>query len=248
MSNFEEQFYLARVAEHCERYEDMIDFLKILKQKEDDLTVDERNLLSVAYKNSISERRTAWRAFCSIAQNKKYEKYSKSIQEYKDKVVEEMQGICDRVVIEIDHFLEKAKDEESKVFFYKMKADYFRYMSEVSTGDKLEQIKASALQIYEQANSAADKLSISHPIRLGLALNYSVFHFEIMEQPKKACELAKAVFDQAINEIDDVDESQYKDSAMILQLLRDNITLWNTQLEEEEENEGQKNDDDVIDI
>ena len=248
MSNFEEQFYLARVAEHCERYEDMIDFLKILKQKEDDLTVDERNLLSVAYKNSISERRTAWRAFCSIAQNKKYEKYSKSIQEYKDKVVEEMQSICDRVVIEIDHFLEKAKDEESKVFFYKMKADYFRYMSEVSTGDKLEQIKASALQIYEQANSAADKLSISHPIRLGLALNYSVFHFEIMEQPKKACELAKAVFDQAINEIDDVDESQYKDSAMILQLLRDNITLWNTQLEEEEENEGQKNDDDVIDI
>ena len=248
MSNFEEQFYLARVAEHCERYEDMIDFLKILKQKEDDLTVDERNLLSVAYKNSISERRTAWRAFCSIAQNKKYEKYSKSIQEYKDKVVEEMQGICDRVVIEIDHFLEKAKDEESKVFFYKMKADYFRYMSEVSTGDKLEQIKASALQIYEQANSAADKLSISHPIRLGLALNYSVFHFEIMEQPKKACELAKAVFDQAINEIDDVDESQYKDSAMILQLLRDNITLWNTQLEEEEENEGQQNDDDVIDI
>ena len=159
-----------------------------------------------------------------------------------------MQSICDRVVIEIDHFLEKAKDEESKVFFYKMKADYFRYMSEVSTGDKLEQIKASALQIYEQANSAADKLSISHPIRLGLALNYSVFHFEIMEQPKKACELAKAVFDQAINEIDDVDESQYKDSAMILQLLRDNITLWNTQLEEEEENEGQKNDDDVIDI
>ena len=49
-----------------------------------------------------------------------------------------------------------------------------------------------------------------------------------MNEPKKACDLAKSVFDSAINEIDDVDEAQYKDSAMILQLLRDNITLWNT--------------------
>ena len=98
-------------------------------------------------------------------------------------------------------------------------------MAEVTSGDKLQQIKNSALEVYEQANGEAEKLSISHPIRLGLALNYSVFYFEIMNEPKKACELAKSVFDNAINEIDDVDEAQYKDSAMILQLLRDNITL-----------------------
>lgn len=73
-----------------------------------------------------------------------------------------------------------------------------------------------------------------------------MFYFEIMGEPKKACELAKNVFDNAINEIDDVDEAQYKDSAMILQLLRDNITLWTTQLEEEEADENR--DDDVIDI
>lgn len=217
MQNYDEQFYLARVAEHCERYEDMIDFLKILQSKNDDLTVDERNLLSVAYKNSISERRTAWWAFTSIAGNKKYEKYTNSIVAYKAQVVEEMQHICDQVVEVIDnHFLTKAKDSESKVFFYKMKADYFRYMAEVSSGPKLEAIKKQALEIYEKANAEASKLAISHPIRLGLALNYSVFYFEIMGQPKQACDLAKTVFDTAINEIDDVDESQYKDSAMIL--------------------------------
>jgi 14-3-3 protein epsilon len=98
----------------------------------------------------------------------------------------------------------------------KMKADYFRYMAEVSSGDSLETIKEQALAVYEEANKVADKLSISHPIKLGLALNYSVFYFEIMNEPKKACDLAKKVFDQAINEIDDVDEGQYKDSAMIL--------------------------------
>ena len=88
-----------------------------------------------------------------------------------------------------------------------MKADYYWYMAEVTSGDKLTQIKNSALEVYEQANGEADKLSISHPIRLGLALNYSVFYFEIMNEPKKACELAKNVFDNAINEIDDVDEA-----------------------------------------
>ena len=70
--------------------------------------------------------------------------------------------------------------------------------------------------MYKKANEEAEKLSISHPIRLGLALNYSVFYFEIMQEPRKATELAKEVFDQAINEIDDVEESQYKDAAMIL--------------------------------
>ena len=246
-SNFDEQFYLARVAEHCERYEDMIEFLKALQTKEDDLTVDERNLLSVAYKNAISERRTAWRAFTSIAQNKKYEKYLTSINKYKDQVVTEMQTICDQVKEVIDsHYITRARDAESLVFFHKMKADYFRYMAEVSSGTKLDNIKIEALEIYKKANEEAESLSISHPIKLGLALNYSVFHFEIMDEPKKACALAKEVFDKAINEIDDVEESQYKDSAMILQLLRDNITLWNTQLEEDEDDDGK--DDDVIDI
>lgn len=165
MSHFEEQFYLARVAEHCERYEDMIDFLKVLQEKKEDLTVDERNLLSVAYKNAISERRTAWRAFTQIAQNKKYDKYSESITKYKEKVVAEMQSICDKVVEVIDkYFLSKAQDVESKVFFYKMKADYFRYMAEVCTGNKLDLIKTQALEIYKKAETEAEKLSISHPI------------------------------------------------------------------------------------
>ena len=79
------------------------------------------------------------------------------------------------------HYLKKAKDEESRVFFFKMKADYYRYMAEVTSGDDLEKIKESALSVYEKANVEAEKLSISHPIRLGLALNYSVFYFEIMQ-------------------------------------------------------------------
>ena len=63
----EENIFLARVAEQAERFEDMVEFLKaVLDQKGADLTADERNLLSVAFKNLISSKRTAWRTISAI--------------------------------------------------------------------------------------------------------------------------------------------------------------------------------------
>ena len=65
-------------------------------------------------------------------------------------------------------------------------------------------------------------------IRLGVALNFSVFYFEILHEPDIACELAEKAFDDAIAEIDDLTEGSYKDSNVILRLLRDNLAFWTT--------------------
>ena len=65
----------------------------------------------------------------------------------------------------------------------------------------------------------------THPIRLGLALNSSVFYYEIMNDPDEACKLAKTAFDDAIAELDNLKEDSYKDSTLIMQLLRDNLTV-----------------------
>jgi len=73
---------------------------------------------------------------------------------------------------------------------------------------------------------AGKKLSATHPIRLGLALNYSVCLYEILKDTKKACELAKNAFDLAISKLDKIDEASYKDATLIMQLIRDNLTLW----------------------
>jgi 14-3-3 protein beta/theta/zeta len=73
---------------------------------------------------------------------------------------------------------------------------------------------------------AKDKMQPTHPIRLGLALNFSVFYYEILNSPDKACQLAKQAFDDAIAELDTLNEDSYKDSTLIMQLLRDNLTLW----------------------
>merc|ERR1712241_1586150 len=74
--------------------------------------------------------------------------------------------------------------------------------------------------------TAARGLAPTHPIRLGLALNFSVFYYEILNSAERACKLAKTAFDDAIAELDTLNEESYKDSTLIMQLLRDNLTLW----------------------
>merc|ERR1712178_12475 len=91
----------------------------------------------------------------------------------------------------------------------------------------------SAKMAYDDAMSAAGELAVTHPIRLGLALNFSVFHYEVLNNPDEACKMARTAFEDAIAELDNVSEDSYKDSTLIMQLLRDNLTLWTSGDQEE---------------
>merc|ERR1712176_486725 len=131
-----------------------------------------------------------------------------------------------------DTLITKASSGESKVFYQKMKADYYRYIAEFSTGDKKNAAAENARQAYEAAQKVAEKdLVVTHPIRLGLALNFSVFQYEVLQQPDDACKMARTAFEDAIAELDNVAEDSYKDSTLIMQLLRDNLTLWTSDQE-----------------
>src|SRR5271168_5120728 len=105
--------------------------------------------------------------------------------------------------------------------------DYHRYLAEFATGDKRKQSADKSLEAYKAASDVAvTELPPTHPIRLGLALNFSVFYYEILNSPDRACHLAKQAFDDAIAELDSLSEESYRDSTLIMQLLRDNLTLW----------------------
>jgi hypothetical protein len=69
-------------------------------------------------------------------------------------------------------------------------------------------------------------LNACNPIRLGLALNFSVFHYEVMNDHKKACELGEAALTEALEKIDDVDEETFRDAKSIIELLKENLSLW----------------------
>merc|ERR1712118_478954 len=148
-------------------------------------------------------------------------------KEYRTKVETELQGICDTILALLgDSLIPQAKDAESKVFYHKMKGDYYRYIAEFTDGDKKSAAANKAKLAYDDAMSAAAELAVTHPIRLGLALNFSVFHYEVLNNPDEACKMARQAFEDAIAELDSVSEDSYKDSMLIMQLLRDNLTLW----------------------
>merc|ERR1712187_542387 len=148
--------------------------------------------------------------------------------EYCSKVESELQKICDTILGLLDkNLIPKASTGESKVFYQKMKADSYRYIAEFTDGDARSKAAENARQSYEDATKVASAdLAVTHPIRLGLALNYSVFQYEVLQNPDEACKMARTAFEDAIAELDNVAEDSYKDSTLIMQLLRGNLTLW----------------------
>ena len=190
----EENIFLARVAEQAERFEDMVDFLgKVLKEKGADVNSDERNLLSVAFKNLISSKRAACRTIQAIEQNPKYAKFSEALGVYKGTIESKLSDNCQMIIDMInENVLSKTCDGEAKCFFVKMVGDYYRYMAENAKGSQLDGVKDKALQAYKDA--MAITLPACNPIKLGLALNFSVFYYEAMKKPKEAVDLA----DQAL--------------------------------------------------
>lgn len=103
---------------------EMVDSMKKLANFDVDLTVEERNLLSVGYKNVIGARRASWRILSSIEQkeeSKGNEVNVKRIRDYRHKVESELTDICNDVMKVIDdHLLPFSSSSESTVFYYKM--------------------------------------------------------------------------------------------------------------------------------
>jgi len=236
MASRDKSVYFAKLAEQAERYDEMANYMEEVGKASEELSVEERNLLSVAYKNAVGSRRAAWRIITSVEQKEKTkgnEEQAKYAKEYCSKVEGELQKICDTILGLLDgNLITKSSSGESKVFYQKMKADYYRYIAEFSDGNEKSKAAENARLAYAEASAVAEKdLVVTHPIRLGLALNYSVFQYEVLQNPDEACKMARTAFEDAIAELDNVAEDSYKDSTLIMQLLRDNLTLWTSDQE-----------------
>jgi len=226
-------FALAGIAEAAERYEDMTKMLKKLVEEKCAekvvLSIDERNLLSVAYKNIVGAKRQSWR---TLTQGRFAELSEDLLNQYKSVVEDELEKVCKEVIELLKLLINSSKDNEEltaedKVFHLKMCGDYYRYFSEFKQS---EESQSNAESYYQQAfDIAKEELPETHPTRLGLALNYSVCLYEILKQKDKACAVAKEAFDSAIEKLDTLNDGSYKDSTLIMQLLRDNLTLWTSE-------------------
>lgn len=227
----EENVYMARLAEQAERYEDMGHYMTSVANMGHDLVVEERNLLSVAFKNAVSARRIAWRSVVTMMKEENPQSPAlEAINDYKLKVEAELTSKCHEILnllTKADGLIATTQSHEGKVFYQKMQGDYYRYLAEFSLGDIQKSNAEAAYGAYNEAYAlAATALPPTHPLRLGLALNFSVFYYEVYGQTEQACQLAKASYEAAFADMGSLPEDQYKDSEAILTLLRDNLTLW----------------------
>lgn len=248
---------LALLAEKVARYEDMSFYMQeIVKSTGGKLIEEQRNHLSVAFKNVVGQLRSSYRNLKD--HRKSFDQELKDTQNESDRnkisdnikkleiyiglIKDEVVSKCEEVVklltdgagkggVEIpDKNTEDKGAAEQAVFYLKMKGDYYRYMAEVAGGD----YGNSACVAYDEADERAQELGETHPTRLGLALNRSVCYFEIENKKQKAIDVAKEAFDCAIQKLDTLNDDTYKDSTLIMQLLRDNLTLWNSENNEVE--------------
>nr|AFK34541.1 unknown [Lotus japonicus] len=238
----EKYLYMAKLAEEAEAYDEMVEFMEKVcaaaDSEDQELTVEERNLLSVAYKNVMGTKRASWRIISSKEAKEESlgnEDHLDNIREFRYMVESHLCNICDDVLNLLDsRLIPSATSAESKVFYLKMKGDYYRYRAEFKTSDQRKESAESTLVAYKSAEDIANaELAPTHPIMLGLALNFSVFYYEILNSPDRACKIAKDAFDEAISELDTLGEESYKDSTLIMQLLRDNLTLWTSEVEDD---------------
>ncbi|XP_049852268.1 uncharacterized protein LOC126330066 [Schistocerca gregaria] len=232
----ENNIYLAKIAEQAERFDEMAEAMKAVAAMEVDLTVEERNLFSVAYKNVVGARRSSWRMVSGIEQRdllKGSEEHVKIVRDYRKKIEKELESICYDVLEVLNkHIVPYSVSRESNVFFKKMCGDYFRYLAEIKSPNDKDRadVVSSAGEAYQCATDIAKEFLPTHPIRLGLALNYSVYYYEIIGDSDKACFIARKAFEDAMADLDSLSEDSYKDSTVIMQLLRDNLTLWTTDM------------------
>ncbi|KAH8662783.1 14-3-3 domain-containing protein [Ilyonectria robusta] len=223
------QSFLARLCEQAGRYDDMVTHVNEVASAGGELSFEEQNLLSTAYRNVVGTRRASLRIISSIEEvDSRSAKDATTIREYRHKILNELEKFCEDLLEALDErLIPIATAGMSKVFYYKMKGDYSRDLAEFGSGEKRSTAITSAKEAYNTATHVAQiELAATHPLRLDVALNFCVFYYEIQNSLDRACHHAEQAIDDAIAELGSLSEESFHHSTLVMQQLCDNLTTW----------------------
>ena len=231
--------FLMKLFQKTERYPEMVKAINKYVEQNPILNEEERKLLCDGYKNIISDKRNSLRLLSNLSKKEEEEgkqiNHKKQINIIREKIESELLSIFEEVHSILDKYLiPNAQNTETKVFYMKIKADYYRYHCEFAENDAFEEAKDNAERIYKEAYDLALKdISIYNSIRLGLALNYSVFEYEIMDNKNDAYNIAQKAYDEVMKVVDDLEKDRTSENLLLIQLLKENLNLWNNEMEGE---------------
>ena len=223
-----EYVYLAKIYQMAERYPDMMKCAINFVKMDPNLTLEERNIFLTCSKNYIVEKRASWRILNQIEKKEKNSQNLAYLKEIKTKLEDELRTNCEEVQITLDkHLVPNSKDFETKCFYLKLKGDFFRYRAEFTTAKEHETVCLQSEKSYKDAFEIAEKnIPIFSSTRLGLALNLSIFYYEIKSMKEEACHIARNAYEEAIKIKDELEKNKAFESLKIIQLLNENLKLW----------------------
>ena len=228
MNELEELSSLAQVALIAERYEDASKYIEeLIKKKKEDLTKEEKNIFYKSFKYVVNSKRSAWLSINYLEEKEKNDERMEIIKNYKNILEKDISDICKNVITLINNFLiSKTVLDESKMFFLKMKGDYYRYLCEFKALNENKNYLEESEKNYKNAIELSQNISWIGTIKLGLYLNYSVFIYEIKKDTKKAIQIAKEAIKSAKKYSDKIKEEEDKDAEITVQILKENINYW----------------------
>ena len=228
MNELEEISSLAQVALIAERYFDASKYIEeLIKKKKEDLTKEEKNIFYKSFKYVVNSKRSAWLSINYLEEKEKNDERMEIIKNYKNIIEKDILDICKNVITLINNFLlTKAVIDESKMFYLKMKGDYYRYLCEFKALNENKNYLEESEKNYKNAIELSQNISWIGTIKLGLYLNYSVFIYEIKKDTKKAIQIAKEAVKSAKKYSDKIKEEEDKDAEITIQVLKENINYW----------------------
>lgn len=245
---YEKNIYMALLAQQCSRYKEMFKFFEeLIKQREKegkskDLSPQERELLAYGYITYINSQRNALH-ICMAFETKERKEYNSPILthiiDYKKKIETELTESIQNIVNTIDTILIKnAQENLTKIYYLKLKADFNRYITEYEKGISKERALNSALKAYQEGMALAKNMNIMNRFLLGLALNYSIFQYEVVGERKNAMSIAEECLNKVDKELPsfnmDKNDENYGIIMDLIDKMRKNLKKW--RIEEDEQN------------
>lgn len=235
----DELVYLTKLYDRAENYDEAVEYAVSFIKMKPILNSDERMCFSNVFKNLLLIKRNSLRYLDSLIRKEfklKNTDNVNNLQEIIDKVEEEITSLVNLMLDILDEMLiPNSKKPEAQVFYMKLKADYHRYKAEYMKGEEKELAVDLAEQAYNEAYMMSEEnLPITSLVRIGLAINFSVFYYEEKGLLDEAIMISRSCFDEAIKMVDEVDIDKAKDYILLVHLLKENVIFWNTEKIEEE--------------
>lgn len=236
----EDLLYFANIQRDIGRPHDALAFVKKFIESNPSPDKNERSQIIAAYKAAIDgTRKTLLIITDQLIHERPYTENPAildKLEAMKRRAFADLQALCNETIETIDKILIPNADSiESQVFFYKMRGDLYRYMSESSDSDEVHKINDEAEQSYEKAMKLCEDLPVSNPVRLGTILNSAVFFYEHKNETGRAIELVKSALNDPDCNLDELSDGSRENSAAVLKVMRTNLENWDVPEEEEEE-------------